>query len=215
MKARLLNKIRRTPTGWPPSLNRLPNRKTLEFLATTQCRDIAEIGVEWGATSLEIARWLNHEGALHLFDYSSRAEAVRDDLHAAGYRNVVAHGNTPRTHDSYNWSLMRLLQNTAGPIFDYVYLDGAHTWGTDALAFLLVDRLLRPGGYIDFDDYNWTHANSPSVNPATWPKAREMFTDEQIATPQVKLIIELLVRRDPRFEEVVSNKIFRKALTTV
>jgi predicted O-methyltransferase YrrM len=210
MKVGLLNKTRRIPTRRRP-----PNRKTLEFLATTQCRDIAEIGVGWGATSMEIARWLNHEGALHLFDYSSRAETVRDDLHAAGYRNVVAHGNTHRTLDSYNWSLMRLLQSTARPIFDYVYLDGAHTWGTDGLAFLLLDRLLRPGGYIDFDDYNWTHADSPTANPAKWPKVRELLTDEQITTPQVKLIVELLVRRDPRFEEVVPNKIFRKSLTTV
>ena len=46
----------------------------------------------------------------------------------------------------------------AWPIFDYVFIDGAHTWMLDALAFLLVDRLLRVGGYVDFDDY-----------PGRWP----------------------------------------------
>jgi hypothetical protein len=39
-----------------------PNMKTLEFLATTQSRTIAEIGVERGATSKEILRWLDGLG---------------------------------------------------------------------------------------------------------------------------------------------------------
>lgn len=142
-----------------------PNIKTLEFLSTTQCRTIAEIGVERGATSKEILRWLDGSGVLHLFDYEDRIKLITARLQSLGFSNFVFHGNSRTTLDSYNWSLMKMLKDGHIPCFDYVYLDGAHTWGVDALAFLLIDRLLKPGGYIDFDDYGWTFASSPSVNP--------------------------------------------------
>src|SRR4029077_2715703 len=121
-----------------------------------------------------------------------------------------AHPNTRRLMDSYNWSLMRLLAEYRDPVFDYVFVDGAHTWAHDALAFCLVDRLLLPGGYLDFDDYRWTLRDSPSMNPDAFPEVEELYTDDQIDTAQVALIVDLLVKRDPRYEEVIPNKIFRK-----
>ena len=114
-----------------------------------------------------------------------------------------------RLLDSYNWSLMRLLRDQPGFRFDYIFLDGAHTWAHDALAFLLLDRMLAPGGHIDFDDYDWSIAHSPSMNPKRFPKASEWFSDEQIETCQVKLVVDLLVRPSG-YEEVIENKVFRK-----
>jgi Methyltransferase domain len=187
-----------------------PNIKTLDFLSTTQCRTIAEIGVERGATSKEILRWLNGTGVLHLFDYDDRRKTVTNRLHRLGFSNFVFHGNSRTTLDSYNWSLMKMLKDGPIPYFDYVYLDGAHTWGVDALAFLLIDRLLKPGGYIDFDDYDWTFASSPTVNPRVYPATRKEMTEEQMNTPQVKLIVDLLVRREGHYEELVPDKVFRK-----
>jgi Methyltransferase domain len=187
-----------------------PNIKTLDFLSTTQCRTIAEIGVERGATSKEILRWLNGAGVLHLFDYDDRRKPVTDRLHRLGFSNFVFHGNSRTTLDSYNWSLMKMLKDGPIPYFDYVYLDGAHTWGVDALAFLLIDKLLKPGGYIDFDDYDWTFASSPTVNPRVYPATRKEMTEEQMDTPQVKLIVDLLVRREGHYEELMPDKVFRK-----
>ena len=63
------------------------------------------------------------------------------------------------------------------------------------------------GGYIDFDDYHWTIDGSPTVNPRVYPRMREMYTEEQMQTSQVALIVELLVRRPGRYEEVVPDKI--------
>jgi hypothetical protein len=134
-----------------------------------------------------------------------------DALAAAGHANVIAHPNSRRLMDSYNWSLMELLAEHREPVFDYVFLDGAHTWALDALAFLLVDRLLAPGGYVDFDDYPWTIARSPSMGPDVFPDVRRLYTDEQITRPQVALVVDLLVRRDPAYTEVVPDKVFQKA----
>jgi predicted O-methyltransferase YrrM len=186
------------------------NKRTVEFFSQTTASSYAEIGVYRGDTALEIANHLAGRGRLHLFDYDDRLREVERRLRAAGHDNLTLHPNSRRLLDSYNWSLMQLLEEHRGPIFDYVFLDGAHTWAHDALAFLLVDRLLRPGGYIDFDDYGWTLRRSPSMNPAAFPEVERLYTDDQIDTAQVALVVDLLVRLDPTYEEVVPNKIFRK-----
>lgn len=191
-------------------MNVVANARTIEFLAATNARTIAEIGIGEGATSEAILAWLRGEGALHLFDFEEPLSRVTDRLRGKGLTNFVVHANSHRRLDSYNWSLMKLLRDSPAPVFDYVYLDGAHTWAIDALAFTLVDMLLKPGGYVDFDDYHWTIDRSPTVNPRVHPRVRDLYTDEQMQTPQVALIVDLLVRRPGRYEEVVPNKIFRK-----
>jgi len=187
-----------------------PNQATLQFLGTTDCRTIAEIGVYVGETSEGLARFLNGLGMLHLLDYEDQVLNVQRRLRKLGYDNVIAHGNSRKLLDSYNWSLMKLLQQHTGPIFDYVFIDGAHTWNVDGLTFFLVDRLLRPGGYVDFDDYSWSLANSPSLRPSVFPLTAELYTSEQISVAQVALIVDLLVKPNPRYQEVVPNKIYRK-----
>jgi predicted O-methyltransferase YrrM len=187
-----------------------PNERTVELFAAGGCRRYAEIGVYRGYTAERIAQVLGGGGEIHLFDYADRVEPVAARLRAAGHRNVVAHGNSRRLLDSYNWSLMAVLAEHSEPLFDYVFIDGAHTWAHDALAFLLADRLLVRGGYMDFDDYGWTLASSPSMNPAAFPEIDALYTDEQITTPQVALVVDLLVRRDERYEQIVADKVFRK-----
>jgi hypothetical protein len=105
---------------------------------------------------------------------------------------------------------MQMLAASPEPVFDYVFLDGAHTWALDALAFCLIDRLLVDCGYIDFDDYSWTLAGSPSMRPEVFPDVRRLYSDEQIDTAQVALVVDLLVRRNPGYHEIVADKIFRK-----
>jgi predicted O-methyltransferase YrrM len=187
-----------------------PNERTVDFFAESGCRRYAEIGVYEGDTALAIANVLDGTGVIHLFDYEDRVEAVLARLRAAGHPGVVGHANSRRLMDSYNWALMRVLRERGGPVYDYVFLDGAHTWAHDALAFLLVDRLLLPGGYIDFDDYNWTLRASPSMNPQAFPDVERLYSEEQIDTCQVALVVDLLVRGNTGYEEVVENKVFRK-----
>ena len=171
---------------------------------------VAEVGIYEGFTSVPLAKYLNGQGELHLFDYEDRVGEVMAKLNTAGYDNIVGHGNSRKTMDSYNWSLMRVLQQHSEPIYDYVYLDGAHIWNVDALAFLLIDRLLKVGGYIDFDDYHWSYQRSRTMNPRVFPATKLMFTTSQIQESHVRLIVDLLVKRDPRYAEVKKNKIYKK-----
>jgi predicted O-methyltransferase YrrM len=91
---------------------------------------------------------------------------------------------------SFTWELMKLLEKDPQPRFDFVYMDGGHTWDVTGFGFLLVDRLLSPGGWILFDDLDWTVASSPSIADAAWAKK---LSDEERRTPQVRKVFELLV----------------------
>lgn len=187
-----------------------PNRETIDFVKTTNARCIAEIGIYRGHTSMEFARYLNNSGELHLYDYTDRAKAVHDEIKRAGFNNVQTFGCSYKLLDSYNWPLAKQVEKHSEPIYDYVFIDGAHTFAVDALAFVLVDRLLKVGGHVDFDDYDWTLEISPALNPSVFPLTRRLYTPEQIKAQQVRMIMDLLVRRDPRYREVVPNKIFQK-----
>ena len=103
-----------------------------------------------------------------------------------------------------------MLERDGELICDYVFLDGAHTWVVDALTTLLINKPIKVGGYVDFDDYDWTLGESPSLNLQTFPLTRKLHTEEQIKTKQVKMIIDLIIRHNPRYREVVPNKIFQK-----
>jgi predicted O-methyltransferase YrrM len=183
------------------------NKITLECIAATGVKNVAEIGVYQGHTSVEIAKLLPEDGALHLFDYEDLVQEVAERCRAVARCPVFAHSNSRQVKDSYNWSLMRLLKQNDAPMFDYVFIDGAHTWDADALSFLLADRMLVPGGYVDFDDYDWTIAGSKAMQE--FEPIKGWYTEQQTQTKQVALVVELLAKRMD-YREIHTNKIFRK-----
>lgn len=73
-------------------------------------------------------------------------------------------------------SLGKMLEASSEPVYDYVFIHRAHTWAVDALTSFLVDQLLKRGGCIDFDDYEWTLGNSPSLKPSSFPSTRKSST---------------------------------------
>lgn len=184
---------------------------TYKFMAEVFDADAAftyaEFGFYEGGTARNVAN-LFPRSVLHLFDFENVCLKVAPRFAPFGAR-VHFHANTQRYCDSYNWPLMKMLEQHAQPIFDYCFLDGAHTFVIDALTFFLCDRLLKPGGYMDFDDYTWRLRGS-SMDPKKLPIIAEQYTDEQIDALQVRMIVDGLVRRDKRYKEVVTNKIFQK-----
>jgi hypothetical protein len=170
---------------------------------------IAEFGIWQGTSSAELAVFLGGQGELHLFDFEDNVQQVKARLNAAGYGNVFAWGCSYRHLDSYNWPLRRIMQDQPDLRFDYVYLDGAHTWAVDALTFFLCDAMLNVGGCIEFDDYEWALRGS-SLDPSRVPVIGEQYTEEQIDDRQVKAIVDLLVRRKGTYREIRKNCVFQK-----
>ena len=169
----------------------------------------AEFGVWKGGTSGQLARFLNNNGELHLFDYHDTVSNLSGRLKDAGFKNVIPWGCSYRYLDSYNWSLRNLIEQQRDLRFDYIYLDGAHTWAIDALTFFLCDTLLNVGGYMTFDDYHWRLRGS-SLDPVRVPLTAELYTDEQVDDLQVKAIVDLLVRRRGNYREIVKDRLFQK-----
>jgi predicted O-methyltransferase YrrM len=185
------------------------NIKTIEQVERVKPAVYAEIGCYLGYTTQKVAQVLDPHSTIYIFDFERNIEITKHKIEQYPI-TVIGCANSGRTFDSYCWSLMNLIEENKEPIFDYVFIDGNHTWFTDGFAFLLVDKLLKVGGYVDFDDYNWTYKNSPTKNPIIFPKTLQSFTEEQIAVAHVSKIVDLLVKRNDNYQEVIANKVYKK-----
>ena len=185
---------------------------------------IAEIGIGTGASTINVARILNNTGYYHIFDFQNTIDYQMKLLNILGYHNVTGHGCSSKLMDSYNWSLLQMIKENSGPVFDYIFLDGCHTFPTDGLAFFLADRLLKVGGYIEFDDYNWTlqwHLDTQGneyaegvdknqYNGSFKERILQSFTEEQIKTRQVADIVDYLVKGSHKYKSIVETRVYQK-----
>jgi hypothetical protein len=78
------------------------------------------------------------------------------------------------------------------PQFDLCYFDGGHTWDVTGFGFVLVDMLLRPGGWIIFDDLNWTIAGSVGRGGSD---TYTQYSEDERAAQGVRLVYETLAPR--------------------
>lgn len=202
-------------TDWYPGTVRVGPEGTpgtYEFLSQHYQPDAhftyAELGIYNGDTARHVCERFPNS-TLYLFDFENTVLRGAEKLSEFSNR-VFTFGNTQKYNDSYNWPLMKLMQsNKNRPIFDYVFLDGAHTFAVDGLSYFLCDLLLRPGGFLDFDDYGWRLRGS-SLDPSEIPQIADQYTDEQIDSYQVKLIVDGLIKQNPNYVEVLENKVFQK-----
>ena len=169
---------------------------------------VAEIGVDIGATTLAVSKILEKEDTYYLFDFEEVVSDLVSDLRELPEVkcDYVQVGNTHKTYDSYVWNLSNLVfqmrnERTDG-IFDIVYLDGAHNLLFDGLACCMLKELIRPGGYLIFDDVDWSYEISSTCNPKVNSAVKYGFTEEQICDCQVKRVIRLFMEREELFEKI-------------
>lgn len=169
-----------------------------EMSLKTDVEHILELGFAYGTSTAYMAAALQEKGhgaitTIDRDDALAREPNIHRLLSHVGLEQWVSPIFAGR---SYTWELMRFLERrTEGsatlPLFDFCFIDGAHTWDADGLAFLIVHRLLRPDRWIVFDDINWTLGSSPTLRDS--PRVRALPADE-MSTPQVRKIVDLLVR---------------------
>lgn len=173
----------------------------------------AEIGVDVGATVLEVAEKLDENDKMYLFDFEKTVKDVCNKVLEKNKVQVIGLANTGKSGDTYGWNLAKLVleqrEKEEDGIFDVVYLDGAHTFIHDGIACCLCKELLKKGGVIIFDDINWSLAKSPTCNPTVNPEIKNSYTEEQINTHQVKMVVDLFMKEDKEFEYV--KPIFHEA----
>src|SRR5215472_9492762 len=179
-------------------------RALAQFVRHTGAREVLELGTGHGGSACWLATGLrlNGGGTLTTIDRDT-APSVAELLKSADVCDMT---RIVRTSRSYTWELRRLIQantsdNHCNPQFDFCFIDGAHNWDTDGFAFFLVEKLLRPGGWLVFDDLDWTYATSLHLSPVDAEVASLMSPEEQ-STPQILDVFELLVRQHPGFDVV-------------
>jgi len=172
----------------------------------------AEIGICKGNTVLKRCTKLKQGSEIHLFDFDCKVKNVSNLIKSKyGDKFVVREFGVIK--GDYNWDLMKIIEKKEDVKYDYVYLDGAHTLTIDGLAFVLIDKLLNIGGFIEFDDYDWSIGKSLTCSP--YPPVNNKsyennFTKEQVDAKHVKLIVDNLVKTDKRYKEIVKNRIYQK-----
>lgn len=166
-------------------------RKILHIYKPSQC---LELGFFHGVSSMytcAILDELGDERTLTSIDkevargFSPNINNLATDL---GFEGMLEVHFEPRT---YLWRLKAFIEE--GRTFDFCYLDGGHNWGDTGFAFFLLDKILKPGGLILFDDFNWTAEGKEWA--ADWP------LDEQKSKP-VERVWELLVADHPAYRQV-------------
>lgn len=166
-----------------------------DFITRNDCKDILEIGFYHGKSSAYVAAILEDLDRGHLTTIDKTNARERDpNIDQVLAELGLAHRVTPiYAERSFTWELGKLLRRDNPPQFDLCYFDGGHTWDVTGFGFLLVDMLLRPGGWIIFDDINWTIEKSLKANPKLkfW---RDYSSDEK-ATPAVRMVFDMIAPR--------------------
>jgi predicted O-methyltransferase YrrM len=163
-----------------------------DVIMREDARDILEIGFFRGKSSLYIAAILEDlgRGRLLTIDRQS-AQRLKPNIHDLLAAAGLSHRVEPVfAFRSFTWELQKLLAAGPRPQFDLCYFDGGHTWDETGFGFLLVDRLLRPGGVIIFDDLDWSVRRSQAYKKN--PEAMAAFSPDEAAAKTVRLVWDLL-----------------------
>jgi predicted O-methyltransferase YrrM len=178
-------------------------REIYDCVIATRSRDCLELGTGHGATTCVIAAALEEIGGGTITTIDHRPDRKHNISELAQVTGMQRYVRAIVHPAGYNWTLMGILreQTAAGrcePCVDFCYLNGAHEWVTDALAALLALRLLRPGGWLMIDDLNF---RLRGCNPG-WEKDFGHKTNEELDTPQIGMVFDLLVKTHPDLERL-------------
>ena len=187
--------------GHLPCMTYKQATKIEEFIKSKNLANCLELGFYHGKSSAFIACILRDLGRGHLttidlIEAKNLSPNIVDILSELNISDWVTYYYEPRSH---TWRLMKLLEEDLRPRFDFCYIDGGHSWDVTGFGFLLVDRLLVPGGWVLFDDLDFTFSSmvKPSVEKPAW-LAR--MTPQELETPQVRKVWELLVKSHPDYQ---------------
>jgi len=192
------------PNGWKGHIFLLPQdamRYIYQFILDKNLSTCIELGTGFGATSCMMGaavKKLNQGKLITIDKYLHQPVNVKVLM-----RHVGLSDDSIEVIDDelgYNWYLAELIRKQTHdgvciPIFDFCLLDGAHEWEPDALAFSLIAKLLKPGGWIAIDDINFYFRLIPNC----WQEKHGNYTDKELDTFQMRMVYELVVQQHPDF----------------
>lgn len=164
-----------------------------DFIRTHDLSELLELGFFQGKSTAFMAAILEELGRGHITTMDREgAKKRRPPIERVLADLRLAHRVTPiYSHRSFTWELRRLLAQSPRPEFDLCYIDGAHTWDGAGFSFLLVDVLLKPGGWVIFDDLDWSISRSPAATKDA--KRYSQYSEEEKQAKQVRDVWQILL----------------------
>lgn len=192
------------PEGWEGgSIFLLPEnamRDIYQFIIDNQLTRCIELGTGFGATTCAMTAAVEELGTGKVTSVDMY-EHQPVNVHVLTKHIELSEQQLEFISDElgYNWYLPELIKqqtqhDVCEPLFDFCLLDGAHEWEPDALAFMLVARLIKPGGWIAVDDINYFFRLIPG-----WENFHQDKTDRELDTLQMEMVYELMVKTHPDF----------------
>jgi predicted O-methyltransferase YrrM len=184
-----------------PFMNPAQGRRIYDHVRATGARDLLDIGTAHGASAAYMAASLDGGGRVTTVDrYHFAGPTPEETLERAGVADRVEVVRIE--HSSYTWWLkdqVKACSDESGnctPLFDFCYLDGAKDWNLDGLAVILIEKLLRLGGWLLLDDLDWSYDSSGYT-----PVPEELSAAER-AEPHIRAVFEHIVKPHPSFTEL-------------
>jgi len=166
---------------------------------------VLELGIGHGVSGCYIAAALQENGIGHLTcvdlikaTFNPSAEELFSRTKLVPY--ITIH----REKTSYTWFLKKLIEQhtppggVCKPEFDLCYIDGPKNWTIDGAAFFMVDKLMKEGGWLIFDDYDWVYDICDSEQVTNGMRVGDLAEDER-TQPHVEAIFRLLVAQHPSY----------------
>jgi predicted O-methyltransferase YrrM len=182
--------------------------RIFDHIRTTRPDQVLELGTAHGVSAAYMAAALeaNGRGRVTTVDHAGAAfdPSPEEVLARAGLAHRV---DIVREHSAYTWFLKeRLAERTdaAGnvePLYDFCYLDGSKNFNIDGLAVVLIERLLRPGGWLLMDDLGWTYEDNRYIRPAEDGRPLGPLSQSELTEPHLRAVFDLVVRGLPGFTQ--------------
>lgn len=189
-------------------------RRVYEHIRASRPEQALELGSAHGVSAAYVAAAMEANGVGHLKTVDHGAAAFEPSPQEVLARAGLAHRVTiVKAHSSYNWVLKEEVERASDdagnctPVYDFVYLDGCKNFSVDGLAVVLVEKLLRPQGWLLMDDLNWIYEENRWLAPALAPDGNATpfgpLSESERSEPHLLAVFELLVKQNPSFTRFI------------
>jgi predicted O-methyltransferase YrrM len=189
----------------PWGVTRDQGRQLYEFVLREKPEKILELGCGIGTSACYMSAALAKlgRGKITSIDRNPDLPEWIDRTFAKVPAALRQHHELILSETSYNDELMWLIEGqtrdgVCQPLYDFCFLDGAHTWEADACAFFLAEKLLKPGKWLLLDDLTWTLAGSGEAQ-------KHMKSPVPLRlqkTQQVMQVLKFCVAQHPSFDSL-------------
>lgn len=201
----------KTKTEGIPYISPQNARILYDLIVKENLTNILELGVAHGTSTCYMAAALDEigDGLITAVDLENDSATQNPSLaEQANSLNLSKYIKAVYTKSGYSWFLhdeiVRCSNGTVcNPVYDLCIIDGPKNWTIDGGAFFLVNKLLKPGGWIIFDDYNWTYATAARRKGQSIDELKKRMSESEMETPHIREIFELLVKQEKNYTNFV------------